>query len=84
MPIPELDNIIHKLRKRGFKQDDGLLHECPSCKQQGVVIFAIAGKQGGRDIRLCIECGKAKSWRAVAGMESREEDTAFDLDAFLR
>lgn len=84
MPIKELDNIVHKLRKRGFKQDDGLLHECSSCKQQGVVIFAIAGKQGGRDIRLCIECGNARSWRSVAGMESREEDPTFDLDAFLR
>ena len=84
MPIKELDNIVHKLRKRGFKQDDTLLHECPSCKQMAVLIFAISGKQGGRDIRICIECGKAKSWRSVAGMEGRAEDEAFDLDAFLR
>ncbi len=84
MPIKELDNIVYKLRKRGFKQNDVLLHECPSCKAQGVAIFAITGRQGGRDIRLCIECGKAKSWRSVAGMETREEDTSFDLDAFLR
>ncbi|HSN25070.1 MAG TPA: hypothetical protein VLT45_02260 [Kofleriaceae bacterium] len=84
MPIKELDNIVYKLRKRGFKQDDVLLHECPSCKAQGVAVFKIAGRQGGRDIRLCIECGKAKSWRSVAGMETREEDTSFDLDAFLR
>jgi hypothetical protein len=84
MPIKELDTLVYKLRKRGFKQDDVLLHECPACKQNAVAIFAIAGKSGGRDIKLCIECGVAKSWRSVAGMESREEDTSFDLAAFLR
>jgi hypothetical protein len=84
MPIKELDSIVYKLRKRGFKQDDVLLHECPACKAHAVAIFAIAGRQGGRDIRLCIECGQAKSWRSVAGMESRVEDDGFDLDAFLR
>ena len=84
MPIKELDNIVYKLRKRGFRQDDTLLHDCPSCNAHAVAIFAISGRQGGRDIRLCIECGKAKSWRSVAGLETREEDTAFDLDAFLR
>ena len=84
MPIKELDNIVHKLRKRGFRQDDTLLHDCPSCKAHAVAIFAISGRQGGRDIRLCIDCGKAQSWRSVAGMETREEDAGFDLDAFLR
>ena len=84
MPIPELDTIIYKLGKRGFKQSDVFLHECPSCKRNAVAIFAILGKSGGRDIQLCIECGKAKSWRSVPGMETREEDTGFDLTAFLR
>jgi len=84
MPIPELDTIIYKLGKRGFKQTDLFLHECPSCKQNAVAIFTILGKSGGRDIKLCIECGKAKSWRSVSGMETREEDTSFDLDTFLR
>ena len=83
MPIKELDTLVYKLRKRGFRQDDLLLHECPACQQNAVAIFAIAGKSGGRDIKLCIECGVAKSWRSVAGMESREEDTSFDLAAFL-
>ena len=84
MPIPELDTIIYKLGKRGFKQSDVFLHQCPSCTRNAVAIFAILGKSGGRDIQLCIECGKAKSWRSVPGMESREEDTGFDLTAFLR
>jgi hypothetical protein len=84
MPIKELDTIVYKLGKRGFKQSDGFLHECPACKQKAVVVFAILGKSGGRDIKLCIECGVAKSWRSVAGMEGREEDPSFDLAAFLR
>jgi len=52
MPIKELDNIVYKLRKRGFRQDDTLLHDCPSCNAHAVAIFAISGRQGGRDIRL--------------------------------
>ena len=83
MPVADLETLIYKLRKRGFKQDDVLLHECPACKQNAVAIFAIAGKSGGRDIRLCVECGVAKSWRSVAGLESRVEDESFDLRAFL-
>jgi len=82
MPPPDdLDTLIHKLKKRGFHQDDLFLHECPTCKERGV---AILGRSGGRDIRLCTACGDAKSWRAGAGMEGREEDPGFDLRTFLR
>ena len=85
MPPPDdLETLIHKLKKRGFHQDDVLLHECPECKERGVAIYAILGRSGGRDIRLCLACGHAKSWRAGAGMEGREEDPGFDLRAFLR
>jgi hypothetical protein len=84
MPFADLETLLYKLKKRGFKQDDVYLHECPSCKQQSVLIFTIAGKKlGGRDIRLCVECGDAKSFRSVAGLEGREEDAGFDLRAFL-
>ena len=84
MPIEDLETLEYKLKKRGFKQDDLLHHECPSCHEQAVRIYAIrASKTGGRDIRLCLACGECKSWRSVAGMESREQDTTFDLRAFL-
>ena len=86
MPIPdrELETIEYKLKKRGFKQGDVYHHECPSCKERAVRIYAILAKTGGRDIRLCLACGKATSFRASAGMEGREEDASFDLEAFLK
>ena len=85
MPRPDdLDSLVYKLKKRGFHQDDVLLHECTACQAKAVVIFAIAGRSGGRDIRLCTDCGHARSWRAAAGLEQRTEDESFDLRAFLR
>lgn len=83
MPIADLETLEHKLAKRGFRQCDVLHHECPACHQRAVRIYAISGRSGGRDIRLCIACGDARSWRSVAGMEDRAEDSAFDLRAFL-
>lgn len=80
----DLDDLQAKLRKRGFRQDDVFLHECEACKEQAVAIYAIAGKSGGRDIRLCLACGDARSWRAGAGMANREADPNFDLRAFLK
>jgi hypothetical protein len=85
MPIPdrELETIEYKLSKRGFKQGDLYHHECSSCGEPAVRIYTILGKTGGRDIRLCLACGKSTSFRAGAGMEGREEDASFDLTAFL-
>jgi hypothetical protein len=80
----EIDTYEFKLRKRGFRRDDVLIHDCPDCKQRAVLTYVISGRSGGRDIRLCVECGRARSWRSVAGLESREEDPAFDLAEFLR
>ena len=80
----ELDLYEDKLRKRGFRRDDVLLHACPDCGAKSVLTYVIAGRSGGRDIRLCAECGRARSWRSVAGLESREEDPTFDLATFLR
>lgn len=85
MPIPEreLEALEYKLKKRGFKQGDLYHHECPSCHEPAVRIYAIMSKVGGRDIRLCLACGKSTSFRASAGMEGREEDVDFDLESFL-
>jgi hypothetical protein len=82
--IKDLDTIEYKLGKRGFKQTDIYHHECPSCKVQAVRIYGIGGKLGGRDIRLCLECGACKSFRSGSGMEDRVEDADFDLQTFLR
>ena len=84
MPIANLESIEYKLRKRGFKQDDVYYHECPSCHEKAVRVYAIGSKLGGRDIRICLECGKSTSFRAGAGMDGRVQDTAFDLDEFLK
>ncbi|HEY1558703.1 MAG TPA: hypothetical protein VGF94_27965 [Kofleriaceae bacterium] len=83
-PPADLDELVAKLRKRGFRQDDVFLHVCPACDEKAVAIFVIAGRTGGRDIRLCTACGDARSWHANAGLEERAEDSAFDLRAFLR
>lgn len=84
MAIPDLDNLERKLSKRGFRRDDVYLHECTECHEQAVATYVIAkSRTGGRDIRLCLACGDAKSWRSVAGMESREQDLEFDLRKFL-
>ncbi len=84
MEQAEVDALEYKLRKRGFRRDDVLLHQCESCKEPAVATYVIAGKTGGRDITLCLACGVARSWRSVAGLEQRVEDTGFDLRAFLR
>jgi hypothetical protein len=83
MPIDDLDALERKLSKRGFRRDDVYLHECPECHEQAVLKYAIGGRTGGRDISLCQACGDAKSWRSVAGLESREQDVGFDLRKFL-
>jgi hypothetical protein len=83
-PLTDLETLVYKLKKRGFHQDDVLLHECPTCHKRAVAIFAISGRSGGRDIRLCMECGDARSSRAAAGMEDRVDDADFDLRAFLQ
>ena len=84
MPVDDLQSIEYKLAKRGFKQQDVYHHECPSCKELAVRIYGIGGKLGGRDIRLCLNCGKCRSFRADAGMQHLTEDAGFDLQEFLR
>ena len=80
----ELEQIEGALRKRGFRRDDLLLHDCESCNEHAVATYVIAGRGGGRDIGLCLACGKARSWRTAAGANERVEDATFDLKTFLR
>jgi hypothetical protein len=83
MAIDDLATIEHKLRKRGFRREDGYLHECTACHEQAVLKYVTTGRTGGRDISLCQACGVATSWRSARGLEGREQDTSFDLHAFL-
>jgi len=48
----ELDTYEYKLRKRGFRRDDALLHDCPDCRAKAILTYVIAGRSGGRDITL--------------------------------
>lgn len=82
--IPNLEALEYKLTKRGFRQGDVFHHECPACHENAVRIYTIGrGKLGGREIRLCLACGLAKSFRSEAGLEERIEDVGFDLEKFL-
>jgi hypothetical protein len=83
MPIDDLENLEHKLRKRGFRREDAYVHQCSSCHEHAVLKYVTMGKTGGRDISLCQACGVATSWRSVAGLEKREQDVGFDLRKFL-
>ena len=83
MPVDDLGTLEYKLQKRGFRRDDMLLHDCPTCKEHAVATYVIAGRTGGRDITLCLACGESRSWRSNAGAETRVEDEGFDLRAFL-
>ena len=56
-PIEDLEALRAGLRKRGFKQDDPLLHDCPDCGVKAIERYIIAGRSGGRDITLCQACG---------------------------
>ncbi|HTJ47348.1 MAG TPA: hypothetical protein VL463_34855 [Kofleriaceae bacterium] len=84
MPFANLADVQRKLAKRGFKIDDPLLAKCEKCEAQSVASYIIAGKIGGRTIKLCFECGDARSWRNKPGMEEREEEQDFDLDEWLK
>jgi hypothetical protein len=83
MPIDDLATLEYKLKKRGFRRDDLLLHECTDCKEQAVLTYIIMSKTGGRDIRMCQACGVVRSFRSAAGLEERVEDVGFDVRAFL-
>ena len=83
MAIEDLAAIEYALRQRGFRRGDVPHHDCTACKERAVTTYLISGRVGGRDISLCLACGMARSWRSVAGLETREEDLAFDLRQFL-
>ncbi|HLL21106.1 MAG TPA: hypothetical protein VK427_03195 [Kofleriaceae bacterium] len=83
MPVEDLGTLEYKLTKRGFRRDDLYLHICEGCGEQAMASYIIAGKSGGRDIKLCLHCGASRSWRSVAGLEERQEDVGFDLRVFL-
>lgn len=82
-PVEDLQTLEYKLKKRGFQRDDVLLHDCRECKEHAVATYKISGKVGGRDISLCLACGKSWSFRSGSGLNERVEDPNFDLRTFL-
>jgi hypothetical protein len=82
-PVEDMEALEYKLKKRGFRRDDMFLHPCETCKEQAVITYIIAARQGGRDISLCLACGISRSWRSGAGLDNRTEDVGFDLRTFL-
>jgi hypothetical protein len=79
-----IEGYRRALTKRGFRRDDLYYHVCPDCSVQAIEKWGLFGKPGGRDIDLCLACGKARSWRRRPDYEKREADETFDLVTFLR
>jgi len=77
----EIEEIQRKLKKRGFFTD-GVRERCESCGVNGVWIYKILARSGGRDIKWCLACGLVKSYRRTAD-DKLVEDQGFDLQAFL-
>lgn len=78
----ELDNLEHKLGKRGFRRELRPIF-CDDCGERTLYVYALAHTNiGGRSIEICHGCDVVRSWRRPDGGD-RVEDTGFDLDAFL-
>lgn len=82
MAFEDLETIEYKLRKRGFRREDGYVHECTACREKAVLTYVLS-RPAGRDISLCLACGVVTSWRSSGGLEGRTQDLDFDLRAFL-
>jgi hypothetical protein len=76
-----VDERMRKLKKRGFTTD-GVRERCERCGQNGVWIYKINARVGGRDIRWCLACHDVRSWRRSSD-DQLFEDVGFDLDKFL-
>jgi hypothetical protein len=81
----DLEAFRAAIFKRGFRQSDPLRHPCPKCNAlQSVEKWVLFGRTGGRDIDICMACGKCSSWRKRPPEDAREEDLAFDPEAFMK
>ena len=77
----QIEEIIRKLKKRGFSTDS-LREFCPDCQKPHAHLYKLAGRIGGRDIRICMGCHKVRSYRRNADGDVHE-DVDFDLEKFL-
>jgi hypothetical protein len=81
MEDPEIEALMLRLKKRGFKTD-GVREHCDKCSQSAQWIYKTLGRGGGgRDIRWCLACGVIRSW--VRRDDQLVEDVGFDLEKFL-
>jgi hypothetical protein len=75
------EEYIRKLLKRGFKRDS-VKDFCEACRVSALHVYKLLGRTGGRDVKMCMACGKISSFRRSANDDVTEE-IGFDLDAFL-
>jgi hypothetical protein len=81
MDEQQVEELIRKLRKRGFITD-ALRDHCPICERSAMHVYRLVSRLGGRDITWCMACGKIRSFRRHAD-DKVVEDQNFDLEAFL-
>jgi hypothetical protein len=77
----EIDALMRKLKKRGFITD-AVRERCEACGVNGVWVYKIHSRTGGRDIKWCLNCQVVRSWRRNADGALTEEAN-FDLQKFL-
>lgn len=77
----DIEALQRKLKKRGFITD-GVRERCDACSVNGVWIYKILARSGGRDIKWCLACDSVRSWRRTSD-DKLVEDTPFDLHKFL-
>jgi hypothetical protein len=82
MERAEVERLVGKLRKRGFITD-GVREHCEKCGVSAQAIFKLmSARQGGRDIRWCLNCDTIRSWRRMSD-DQLVEDENFNLEKFL-
>jgi hypothetical protein len=77
----EIEDLQRRLKKRGFNLD-GMREHCADCNERAQLVYRIAGRTGGRDIRWCLACGKIRSWKRSAD-DILQEEVPFDVEKFL-
>ena len=81
MDEQEAEQLIRKLRKRGFITD-AVRELCPDCSIPAMHVYRLVSRLGGRDIKWCMSCGQIRSYRRSAD-DKVAEDVGFDLVKFL-
>ncbi|HKA89765.1 MAG TPA: hypothetical protein VKE22_19015 [Haliangiales bacterium] len=81
MDEQQVEQLIRKLRKRGFITD-ALRDHCSACGKSAMHVYRLVSRLGGRDIHWCMACGQIRSFRRHAD-DTVVEDKDFDIEKFL-